>query len=45
MRTIILIWGAAILVYLFVTHASGTSTVVNSVSNFTSGITKTLQGR
>lgn len=44
-RQIILIWGAAILIYLFVTNASGSSTVLKSFGDFISGTTKTLQGR
>jgi hypothetical protein len=44
-RLIISIWGAAILIYLAVTKASGTSTVLNSFGSFVTGSTKTLQGR
>ena len=42
---IIMIWGAAILIYLMVTRASGTATVLTSFGNFVNGTTKTLQGR
>jgi hypothetical protein len=42
---IIMIWGTAILVYLLVTNASGTSSVLNAFSGFTNTFTTTLQGR
>lgn len=44
-RQLIMIWGAAILLYLLVVHASGSSSVIKSMQNFVSGTTKTLQGR
>lgn len=44
-RLIITIWGAAILIYLALTRASGTSTVLNSFGSFIGGTTKVLQGR
>jgi len=44
-RTIILIWGAAILVYLLATNSSGSSSVISSLQNFVGGTTKVLQGR
>jgi hypothetical protein len=44
-RTIILIWGAAILFYLATVRASGTKTVIGALQNFVSGTTKTLQAR
>lgn len=40
-----MIWGAAILVYIAVTNYSGTSSVLSSITNLTTGVTKTLQGR
>jgi len=44
-RLIISIWGAAILIYLAVTQASGTASVLGSFGSFVTGTTKTLQGR
>jgi len=44
-KTIILIWGGAILLYLAATKSSGTAAVVNSLSSFVTGSTKALQGR
>lgn len=44
-KTIILIWGGAILLYLAITNSTGTSGVLNSLTNFVGGTTKTLQGR
>jgi len=42
---IIVIWGAAILLYIAVTRASGTKTVLNGLGDLVKGTTKTLQGR
>jgi len=42
---IIMIWGTAIVIYLLITHARGTSSVLGSFSSFVTGTTKTLQGR
>lgn len=42
---LIVIWGAAILLYIAVSKSSGTVAVVNSLSNLGQGITKTLQAR
>ena len=44
-RTIIVIWGAAILIYLALSRSSGTVSVLNSLSNLANSSTKTLQGR
>lgn len=44
-RQVIMIWGAAILIYLAVTNASGTSTVLDAFGKFVRGTTYTLQGR
>lgn len=44
-KTIILIWGGAIFIYLLAVHSSGSSAVINSLSNFVGGTTKVLQGR
>jgi hypothetical protein len=44
-RTIILIWGGAIFIYLLVSKSSGSSAVINSLGTFVGGTTKTLQGR
>lgn len=44
-RQLIFIWGGAILLYLLVVHASGSSTVIKSLQDFVGGTTKTLQGR
>jgi hypothetical protein len=44
-KTIIFIWGGAILLYLLVTNSSGSSSVLTSLTNFVGGTTKTLQGR
>lgn len=45
MRTLVLIWGAAIILYLFVANSSGTSSFFNGVNNLVTGTTKALQGR
>ena len=42
---IIVIWGAAILLYVAVTKSSGTKTVLGGLTNLVTGTTKTLQGR
>lgn len=44
-KTIIFIWGGAILLYLLVVNSGGASTVINSLQSFVGGTTKTLQGR
>jgi len=44
-RTIILIWGGAILLYILVINSKGSSSVISSLQNFVGGTTKTLQGR
>lgn len=44
-RTIIMIWGGAIILYLLVINSSGSSSVIASLQNFVGGTTKTLQGR
>lgn len=44
-RTIILIWGAAILIYLLIANSNGSASVIKSLGNFTTGITGVLQGR
>lgn len=44
-RTIILIWGGAILLYLLVTNSKGSSSVISSLQSFVGGTTRTLQGR
>lgn len=44
-RTIILIWGGAIIIYLLIMHASGTKTVLSGLQSFVGGTTQTLQGR
>ncbi len=42
---IITIWGAAILIYLFVTNSRGTTNVLTGLQGFAVGTTKALQGR
>lgn len=44
-KTIIFIWGGAILLYLAISKSSGTSSVISSLGTFVNGTTKTLQGR
>ncbi len=44
-RTIIVIWGAAILIYLALARYNGTVAVLGSLSNLVNSSTKTLQGR
>lgn len=44
-RQLIFIWGGAILLYLLVSHASGSSSILKSTQGFVSGVTKTLQAR
>lgn len=43
-RTIVLIWGGAILFFILVSQ-KGAPTAINSVANLATGVTKTLQGR
>ncbi len=42
---LILIWGAAIILYLLVANRSGTSSLFQGVTNLFVGGTKALQGR
>ena len=42
---LIVIWGAAILLYLLVANRSGTSSLLSGVQRLTVGTTKALQGR
>ena len=44
-KTIIMIWGGAIILYLLVTNSTGSSSVLTSLQSFVGGTTKTLQGR
>ena len=44
-RTILIIWGGLILVYLLATNSKGSSSVISSFQNFVGGTTKSLQGR
>lgn len=44
-KTIIFIWGGAILLYILVQKSNNTSSVITSLQNFVGGTTKTLQGR
>jgi hypothetical protein len=44
-RLIIVIWGAAILVYLGVTHSGGAVAITNALSGLGTKSTRTLQGR
>lgn len=45
LRLIIVVWGAAILIYLALSRANGTKTVLDSLSNLINSGTKTLQAR
>ena len=45
MNKIILIWGAAIILYLLVANSSGTSSLFSGTTNAITGVTKALQGR
>ena len=42
---LILIWGAAIIIYLFVANRTGTTSLFTGVTNLGTGLTKALQGR
>lgn len=42
---IIMIWGAAIVIYLLISNSKGSSKVLGGFQDFISGTTKTLQGR
>lgn len=44
-RTIILIWGGAILLYLVVVNSKGSTSVLASLQSFVGGTTRILQGR
>jgi hypothetical protein len=45
MNKLILIWGGAIILYLFLSNREGTSSFFAGISNGTVGVTKALQGR
>lgn len=45
LRLIIMIWGGAILFYLFVANREGTRVGLGALSNLINSGTKTLQGR
>jgi hypothetical protein len=45
MNKLIIIWGAAIIIYLLVTHSSGTTSAFSGITNLVTGSTKALQGR
>lgn len=45
LRTIVLIWGAAILLYLFLHNSAGTKVFLSGLTTFTTGTTTALQGR
>ena len=45
LNKVIVIWGAAILLYLLVANRTGTSSLFSGVTNLVTGSTKTLQGR
>lgn len=42
---LIVIWGAAILLYLLVANRTGTSSLFTGITNLITGSTKALQGR
>lgn len=42
---LIVIWGAAILLYLLVANRTGTASLFSGVTKLVTGSTKTLQGR
>lgn len=42
---IIMIWGVLIAMYLIFSKSAGFKQALNSFTNFTTGTTKTLQGR
>jgi hypothetical protein len=42
---IIMIWGAAIVIYLLISNSRGSGRVIGSFQDFVTGTTKTLQGR
>ena len=46
-KTIIFIWGGAILLYLLVNtqNSAGTASLLKNLQSFVSGTTSTLQGR
>ena len=44
-RQLIMIWGGAILLYLLLNYANGTKSGLNSLQQFVTGTTKTLQAR
>jgi hypothetical protein len=45
MNKLIIIWGAAIILYLFLSNSSGTSSFFSGLTSGGVGITKALQGR
>jgi hypothetical protein len=45
MNKIIVIWGAAIILYLLVANSSGTTSLFSGATNGITGVTKALQGR
>lgn len=42
---LIVIWGAAILLYILVANRTGTASLFTGVTRLSTGFTKTLQGR
>lgn len=45
LNKVIVIWGAAILLYLLVANRTGTSSLFSGVTGLVTGSTKALQGR
>ena len=45
LNKLILIWGAAIILYLFVANRTGTTSLFSGVTGLVTGTTKALQGR
>jgi len=45
LNKVIAIWGAAIIIYLFVTNSRGTTTSLGGLQNLVTGSTRALQGR
>ena len=44
-KTIIFIWGGAILLFLLVNNSQGSSSVIGALQKFVGGTTTILQGR
>jgi hypothetical protein len=45
LNKVIVIWGTLIFLYLVVANRAGTASALTGITNFSTGVTKALQGR